>query len=714
MSEENSNIPSNATPLPADVRSPSTASPISESLVIPLTRPKMWTGGLVAATIVITMISISTGYELFSHYAPSIHSWKDLTADGLAEVFAGWGLLIGILVLVIGKRLITRLKPMPSLVLGEQALTLPVHAESWRVHRLPYAQILSIAVTGRPNPSHLQIETAKRLYHIPLLSLGQMSVVTNALDALRLRIMSQPNGAAHLETMQQQRLAADALLQRRPTVMHVLLGVEAVFFANQYFTDTLRTPLGPIGWGANSPVLVQAGQYFRVLSANFLHGSVPELMLAMLGIFYLGTVIERIAGHARTIVIVGVSALAASMTTAIWAPGITYMGAWGGVYGLAGAQLVLNIKRHSQLPPGFRQPLSFWVRVAALSIMLVLFFDTIAWQALLVGGMLGAALMALFLNDTHTNIPLPISHTAIRQLSILTIGIYVLGLVAAVQYAANFDVEREYAAAEKLVHADRTNAEDLNMLAWLWSVEPKTPTKILQLAEDAATRAISEDPQPEHSDTLANVHYRLGEYSKAVTLEQQVLREKPDHTFYAMQLARFIIAQHIMGQQTNSDTITLDTAPGGSATLHVTMGNAPDAPQHIYAVATRSVQSDLVHATASQGEPRTAPAPARVEDHPSPLLLVRINVDPSTPHQLSHSFDAKPLLLWADLDAAAASPSTTQSESQPDAPNTMPKLTWFVVRIPVTQAEQLAAPTPNTEAQWRTWIMSGLLTQMMP
>ena len=88
---------------------------------------------------------------------------------------------------------------------------------------------------------------------------------------------------------------------------------------------------------------VSDGNWWRLVTAMFLHGSLLHLAFNMLGLYWLGNIIEQALGTPRFLLVYFVSGLAGS-AGALWfssASAVT-VGASGAIFGLIGALLILE------------------------------------------------------------------------------------------------------------------------------------------------------------------------------------------------------------------------------------------------------------------------------------------------------------------------------------------------------------------------------------
>lgn len=94
-------------------------------------------------------------------------------------------------------------------------------------------------------------------------------------------------------------------------------------------------------WGGDFGVLTLSGQYWRPITALFLHHNYWHLSLNMLFLLALGTPLERLIGSTKTLAIYLLTGVASSLVSLAWHPIENDVGASGAVYGLAGVLIAL-------------------------------------------------------------------------------------------------------------------------------------------------------------------------------------------------------------------------------------------------------------------------------------------------------------------------------------------------------------------------------------
>jgi Flp pilus assembly protein TadD len=119
-------------------------------------------------------------------------------------------------------------------------------------------------------------------------------------------------------------------------------------------------------------------------------------------------------------------------------------------------------------------------------------------------------------------------------------------LEAHLRYAASYDkVERATAQVERdrvgeamrrALSGGVNDASSLNGLAWVCATSDMFPPEALTAAERAVTL---EPKETGILDTLAEVHYRMGNAAKAIEVETKALALAPTDNYLKEQIARF-------------------------------------------------------------------------------------------------------------------------------------------------------------------------------
>ncbi|MFI7390177.1 rhomboid family intramembrane serine protease [Streptomyces tendae] len=173
-------------------------------------------------------------------------------------------------------------------------------------------------------------------------------------------------------------------------VTKVLIGVNLALFLVQLsvgdrFTQRLEL-LGQAYITFPGPVEgVAEGQWYRLLTAMFLHSSYMHILFNMLGLWWLGGPLEGVLGRARFLALYFCSGLAGSALTYLIAePNQPSLGASGAIFGLFGATAALARRLNADMRPV--------VILLAINLVFTFTWANIAWQAH-VGGLVAGAVI---------------------------------------------------------------------------------------------------------------------------------------------------------------------------------------------------------------------------------------------------------------------------------------------------------------------------------
>lgn len=89
--------------------------------------------------------------------------------------------------------------------------------------------------------------------------------------------------------------------------------------------------------GANFGPYTVSGQWWRLLTCVFIHGSLLHIAFNMWCLWDLGSLAESLYGHATFGVVYLITGVAASVASLVWNPNVLSVGASGAIFGIAGA-----------------------------------------------------------------------------------------------------------------------------------------------------------------------------------------------------------------------------------------------------------------------------------------------------------------------------------------------------------------------------------------
>jgi membrane associated rhomboid family serine protease len=163
---------------------------------------------------------------------------------------------------------------------------------------------------------------------------------------------------------------------------------------------------------------VAQGDWWRLMTAAFLHYGMFHLLLNMLGLYWFGSLLERRIGSGRFLLLYIVSGLAGSAGALVVSPTNATVGASGAIFGILGAGLVLEQQR------------DYVFGGSALGVIVANLVLTFAWSGNIsvgghIGGLIGGAAATLALSRFGRG------HAAYGRAGLLGIaGIVAVGIVS--------------------------------------------------------------------------------------------------------------------------------------------------------------------------------------------------------------------------------------------------------------------------------------------
>lgn len=167
-----------------------------------------------------------------------------------------------------------------------------------------------------------------------------------------------------------------------PAVTRALIAVNVLVFVAEASTSG---SLGTSGGGTvfdrgalYGPLIAHSHEYWRLLSAGFLHQGLPHLLINMLSLWFVGQSLEPAVGRVNFLAIYLASLLTGSFGALLFQPGAATVGASGAIFGIFGALIVLARERG----------IPFWQSGLGPILVLNLLFS-ISFRGISIGGHLG-------------------------------------------------------------------------------------------------------------------------------------------------------------------------------------------------------------------------------------------------------------------------------------------------------------------------------------
>ena len=138
---------------------------------------------------------------------------------------------------------------------------------------------------------------------------------------------------------------------------------------------------------------VTNGQWWLLITAGFLHGSIIHLLFNVYILWVLGSQLENIVGKTKFIIIYFGSLLGGSLASYLFSPFGSYsIGASGAIFGLMGAMLVVGRKHNLDI--------SQITTLVVINVVIGFVLSGIDWRAHLGGLAAGAFITWILINAT--------------------------------------------------------------------------------------------------------------------------------------------------------------------------------------------------------------------------------------------------------------------------------------------------------------------------
>ena len=235
-----------------------------------------------------------------------------------------------------------------------------------------------------------------------------------ALAEIERHIAAIPRAEAWRGDLARRRTLIDRLTSGKTRMAWTLAAVAVLCFVVESAAGAFHDVEKLAALGANAPSLVAQGEWFRLATATFLHVNLMHLFANLWALYVLGRTLEPLLGHSRFLTVFLVSSLAGSALSAAVGLAALSVGASTGLYGLAGAQLVLLWRWPTAFPnpPENRRWLALvWLFV--LPILVTRKVDNLAH----LGGFAGGCLLMLLVPRTIDLLDLPLRHRGLFRVA---------------------------------------------------------------------------------------------------------------------------------------------------------------------------------------------------------------------------------------------------------------------------------------------------------
>ncbi len=178
------------------------------------------------------------------------------------------------------------------------------------------------------------------------------------------------------------------------------------------------------------------GQWWRLITAGFLHGGIIHLLMNSWVLFDLGALVEEIYGWPRMVVIYFMATIVGFYASAWWSPSIS-IGASAGIFGLLGAMIALSIRSDSPMAAAYR---GLYIRWAMYGLLLGFLPGLAVDNAAHIGG-LAAGFAAGYVSGTPKLVQASLPERIWRVAAYLSLFLTVIAFYRMYQFLASGGIQ---------------------------------------------------------------------------------------------------------------------------------------------------------------------------------------------------------------------------------------------------------------------------------
>jgi len=222
------------------------------------------------------------------------------------------------------------------------------------------------------------------------------------------------------------RVATSVGVGEPPLLTYILIGVNVAIGLGAFLSGASATGGGGIGAsslladGAVSRFAIDQGDYWRLVTAGFLHTGLFHLLFNMFALYILGGMLEPAIGRLKFGIVYFVSLLAGSFGALLLTPDGATAGASGAIFGLMGAAVI--VMRDRGINP-MESGIGLWI---GLNLLITFTIPGISIGGH-IGGLIGGAVVALIFTEVASRL-----RPSESLLALLAAAIGVVAIAAAI------------------------------------------------------------------------------------------------------------------------------------------------------------------------------------------------------------------------------------------------------------------------------------------
>jgi rhomboid protease GluP len=175
----------------------------------------------------------------------------------------------------------------------------------------------------------------------------------------------------------------------RPVVTYTLLAISIIVYILQEASGFMTGQDLPALFGMKVNQWIIEGEYWRLITPMFLHGSIMHIAFNMYALYIFGPGLERHFGRGRFIVLYFLAGFAGNIFSFIFSPNPS-LGSSTAIFGLIGAQAVFLYRNKDMFSGMAQRALSQIVTIAVINLVIGLSPGIDNWGH--IGGLIGGSI----------------------------------------------------------------------------------------------------------------------------------------------------------------------------------------------------------------------------------------------------------------------------------------------------------------------------------
>lgn len=182
----------------------------------------------------------------------------------------------------------------------------------------------------------------------------------------------------------------------RPLWTYVILAVNVLFFAGMELSGGSTRSAVLIAFGANFAPLVERGEFFRLVVANFLHIGFLHFAVNSYSLYVVGARLENLIGHPRFVMLYLLTGISGAVFSFVFTHGLS-AGASTSLFGAVGGLIAYFFRHRKALGEFGRQSLINMLGIVVINFVIGLSPGSAIDNFGHLGGLLGGLALGWFM-----------------------------------------------------------------------------------------------------------------------------------------------------------------------------------------------------------------------------------------------------------------------------------------------------------------------------